>query len=485
MSSTITDISFQKISDLISSKLGIYFPDGRQKDLEKGLLSAANDFNFDSLDEFIKYLIETQLSKENLQLLSKHLTIGETYFFREKVTFDLLRNILLPDIIRKRLGDTKKIKIWSAGCSSGEEPFSIAIILNEIIDCISNWDITVLGTDINMEMLKKAQTGKYSEWSFREIQPRIKDKYFRITADNKYELDSNIKKIVEFNYLNLVDENYPSLLNKTNAVDILLCRNVLMYFDQKDRDKVISRLYNSIADGGWLILGLTEVGYLTDKRFKQIVLKDAIIFQKKEVIRNKIVARIKIPSETKTEKKIPAYKHKKEFYKDIFLKAITSYNDGNYVEAIELLKELLTNPSLNTSIPENEKEEALYFLSMSLANSGLLTPALEWCDKGILKNKLNPSLYFLKSNLLQALNRPTEAIESLRKSIFLDSDYTMAHFSIANIYRRVGRSTESNKHFKIVIDILKNYSDEDIVKDSGGLTANRIKEMINSFITNM
>ncbi|MFC2139410.1 CheR family methyltransferase [Bacteroidota bacterium] len=493
MQNSIDTSEYQKINSFIKAKLGLNFPEDRKKDLEKALLNAASEFQFRDVSEFIQFLTTSSLSKSDFQILSKYLTIGETYFFREKVIFDLVRTKILPDIIAGRSISTKKLKIWSAGCSTGEEPYSIAMLINELIPSRSEWNITILATDLNIDIIGKARRGNYNEWSFRDVNPKIKEKYFTKSDTNSFDISPNIKNMVEFDYLNLVEDTYPSVANKTNAVDIIFCRNVLMYFDKERRSKVISAFYNSLVDGGWLILGLTEISYLKDNRYKKIPFKDGMIFQKTNETLNKSdkdsSTNLLSLQKSKTDStKInsnysgkSSQKSKSLIKEDLYPEAMKCYDDGNYKEAANyFIKYIDENPDKTGE----EVIRAFYYLSMTLANIGELNSALKWCDKAISQFKLETSFYFLKSNLLQELNNYEDAISALQRAIYLDSDYIMAHFSLANIYRKTGKTDAANKQLRGLLAILDSHKGSDLVGDSDGMTVSRIKETIQTMLNN-
>jgi chemotaxis protein methyltransferase CheR len=138
------------------------------------------------------------LTKTHLQVLASHLTVGETYFFREKKTFEILTASIVPDLIRNRRGCGQRLRIWSAACCTGEEPYSLAILLHQIIPDFTDWHVTILATDINERFLQKAAAGVYGEWSFRESPAGFKERYFHRTADGRHAILPEIKKQVIF-----------------------------------------------------------------------------------------------------------------------------------------------------------------------------------------------------------------------------------------------------------------------------------------------
>src|SRR4030067_704497 len=255
MINTISKQLLSQLSELITPLMGLYFPEARWSDLERGIVSASRELGFSDIDAFITWLRSTPLTKNHVEILANHLTVGETYFLRDKESFQVIENRILPELLRSRQESEKRLRIWSAGCSTGEEPYSIAILLSRIIPDLKDWNITITATDINLSSLKKASEGLYSEWSFRNVPSWIKESYFKRTGNGHYEIIPTIKKMVTFQYLNLAEDVYPSLLNNTNAMDMIFCRNVLMYFSKDTAQKAVNGFYKSLTDYGWLLIG--------------------------------------------------------------------------------------------------------------------------------------------------------------------------------------------------------------------------------------
>ena len=168
--------------------MGLYFPEARWGDLERGIVSSARELGFADIEAFSKWLRSTPLTKNHVEILANHLTVGETYFFREKESFQVLEEHVFSELIRTRHENEKRLRIWSAGCSTGEEPYSIAILLSRLIPDLKDWNITITATDINLRSLKKASEGLYSEWSFRSAPSWIKESYFKRIENGHYEI---------------------------------------------------------------------------------------------------------------------------------------------------------------------------------------------------------------------------------------------------------------------------------------------------------
>ena len=268
------------VSDRISREIGIRFTSSHHQDMIRGISDASQSLGFSRPIDCMHWLINAPLDKEQVKLLASFLTIGETYFFREKSSFVALEENILPGLIEQRRGSNRKITIWSAACCTGEEPYSIAISLYRILPDRSSWKIKILATDINTHYLAKANRAIYGEWSFRDVPENIKSIYFKKTQENSFELTTEIKQMVHFEPLNLVDEGFPLGLYTGEKVDIIFCRNVLMYFDPEKQRQVLNKFNTVMSDGGWLVPGLTEISGIFMSTFFPKQYPGAVIFQK-------------------------------------------------------------------------------------------------------------------------------------------------------------------------------------------------------------
>ena len=267
MKPTLPDSVLSQLSQFVAAKTALHFAPERWGELEHKVSAAAKEFGFTGKEEFIQWLVSSSLTSGQLDMLASYLTIHETYFWREPQVFDALLAHVLPALVRSRENNSRCIRIWSAGCASGEEPYSIAIALCRAISVLKDWHITILATDINTCILNKAMAGVYSPWSFRNAPSWLKEGYFHCKVDGSLEILPEIRKMVSFAYLNLAEDIYPSALNNTSAMDIIFCRNVLMYFVSERARQVGQGLYRSIEEGGWLMVGASELSQFLFPQF--------------------------------------------------------------------------------------------------------------------------------------------------------------------------------------------------------------------------
>jgi len=496
MNSNLSDSLLSKLSEFIVSKIGLHFPKERWRDLERGIGSVAREFGFDNAEIYVQQLLSSPLTRSQIEILASHLTVGETYFFREKKIFGILEERILPELISSRREGDKRLRIWSAGCATGEEAYSIAILLNKMLPDLKNWNITILATDINPRFIDKATHGIYSEWSFRGCPPSIKERYFKRKEGSCYETLPYIKRMVTVSYLNLVEDTYPSLLNNTNAMDIIFCRNVLMYFAPEYAGKVIQNLYRSLLDGGWLIVSPSETSHILFSQFATANFPGVILY-KKDSKKSRGEAQAQsfydtteifpqpfLDPATQSELEVPfagpsgssALKTENlksdELQPTPFAEATVLYEQGRYAETAEKL--------LARFQDYQDKSKATSLLARALANQGRLAEALEWCEKAISADRLNPMLYYLHATILEEQGLMDKAMMSMKRVLYLDQNFVLAHFALGNLAYQQRKFKESGKHFENALSLLNTYRREDILPESDGMTVGRLVKIISS-----
>lgn len=501
MTHSIDDQLLSQLSGFITARFGLHFPKKRWRDLERGITGAAGDFGFNDITSCIRWLITAQLTKSQLDTLVCRLTIGETYFFRERKSFDALEAQILPALISSRRGKEKRLRIWSAGCSTGEEAFSIAILLHRLIADLPQWNITILATDVNPASLCKADRGEYSDWSFRGIPRWIKERFFTRNAEGRFEIADTIRKMVTFASLNLADDPFPSLVNNTNAMDIIFCRNVLMYFAPHQAKKVIDNFHHSLLPGGWLVVSPCETSHILFRQFETVGFDEAIFYRKDSrrkpltavqpceafmgtsaplpileaasgTIRNPVFNPQPVRPFHAPPIVQPAAKPKVADFDEV----LALYAQGLYTDAAAKLTELLTNGDGLANLPPFGNAATL--LARTLANQGNFTAALEWCEKAVAVNKLDPEIRYLQAIIFQEQGLIDAAVAALKQTLYLDQTFVLAHFALANLFLGSGKIKEAAKQLENAASLLASYGDDDILPGSEGMSARRLGEII-------
>ncbi len=273
----LTDEEFRLLRDFINSYCGIYFDGDSKFYIEKRLYYRLHQKQFKNYMEYYYFLKYDPNRDEELNSVVEVLTNNETYFFREQSQLKAFSEEILPEILQgKQRQNKKELNIWSAGCSTGEEPYTIAVLILE--KGIQNrLKVEILGTDISQRVLKNARLGVYSKSSFRSTDEKYLNRYFEKMEGERFRIKDEVKSLVTFGHLNLMDIGRIKLLK---TMDVIFCRNVLMYFDINARKKVIESFYDRLVPGGFLLLGHAESLMNLSTVFKLRHLKNDLVYQK-------------------------------------------------------------------------------------------------------------------------------------------------------------------------------------------------------------
>ncbi|HEX2974862.1 MAG TPA: protein-glutamate O-methyltransferase [Bacteroidales bacterium] len=252
----MTDEDFSRLSSFVYNELGIKMPYPKKVMLQCRLQKRVNDLRLSSFTEYLEFVFSKEGQEEEMIKMIDLVTTNKTDFFREPSHFDYLRDIVLPELIESR-PSRKTIRIWSAACSSGEEPYTIAIVLMDFLEKYPEADFEILGTDISMRILQRAALAIYTEYRVAGIPLEMKRKYFlrsKTPAEKTVRLIPEIRAKVSFQRMNLMDSYY----DVDKDFDIIFCRNVLIYFDRPSQQSVINKLATSLRPDGHFFLGHSE-----------------------------------------------------------------------------------------------------------------------------------------------------------------------------------------------------------------------------------
>ncbi len=264
----LQDATFKQLRDFIYDKSGIFIADTKKYLLENRLSKRIQEKKLSSYEDYLYVLLYGNATDE-LPALFDAITTNETYFFREPQQLDVFVDHLVPSLLKKQ----KDISVWSAACSTGEEPYTLAILLS---DKGYNIKKEIIGSDISDRALESAKKAVYNSYSMRNIPIQYCGKYFKPNGQN-YELIPSLKSSVKFMNINLIDEKKMKLMG---GKDIIFCRNVLIYFDDKAKKKAVSLLYDSLKPGGYLIIGLSESLHNITRAFKPVVINKVVVYQR-------------------------------------------------------------------------------------------------------------------------------------------------------------------------------------------------------------
>jgi len=502
-----------RLNDLIRESIGLYFPEKRWPELQRKIMMLGRDLNLGDATATVHWLLDLPPQRKREDLLTCYLTIGETFFFRDQEVWNLLRQAIIPERMAAKTENDRQLTFWSAACSSGEEPYSIAITVDQVSD-LEKYDVTILATDINKQFITKAKKGDYSKWSFRNMSSWLVAKYFIKKNNNCYSISPSLKKTVTFLQLNLAGNNYPSGANHTQGVDVIFCRNVLMYFPPKLRQRVINRLVMSLNPDGWLLLAASEIGFIAHPGLKAEVVNGAHVFRKQDASHaergkkhfpppcrhsaktqpinhctRKQTPGLSSPAQAQTgprplsqaktipPEKIPAEREDSTSLMVQYHAADKLFQDRCYEEARTQLQELLAGNDLHNA--QQFKSKVLGLLAKVHANQGNLDEARDLGQQAIAMDKLNTDYYYFLATVCQEQGENQEAVRLLKQSLYLNHDFVLAHFQLASL---VTDQTEAKKYLKNTLSLLSSLPSEEVLPGSDGLTVGRLRETAQSML---
>lgn len=279
----MTPEQFKVMSKIIYDRSGIHFPENKKYIIESRLSHRVSELEMEDFDQYIAYLTMGPYQMDEFQEMFNRITINETSFFRNDAQLDVFERVILPEVLEAR-SRNKRIRIWSAACSTGEEPFTLAMLLHRSLGVrLSDWHIEILGTDISEKALGVAQSGVYTSYAVRSTPKLMLDRYFK-QEDRQYILNDDIRSMVNFEKHNLKD----SMAAKRHGTwDVIFCRNVLIYFDDPMKKGVIEMFERQLQPDGTLFIGHSErIKSLTD-RFVQLDIPQGFCYQKSEHVASK------------------------------------------------------------------------------------------------------------------------------------------------------------------------------------------------------
>ena len=253
----LTDGEFTAFASLVKEKAGINLHSGKKSLVRARLAKRIRELDLQSFDSYLEIIENDEAGDELVHLLDA-ISTNLTSFFRENNHFLFMIDTWLPDLaaLRKKHSQSKRLRVWSAGCSTGEEPYSIAITIQEHSPYFKNGDLKILATDLSTRVLATARQGVYPEERVRDIDPEMLRRYFQAGRGNsagRYRVKEKIRRLVSFRRFNLMDP-FPF----KNPLDLIFCRNVMIYFDKKTQEDLVRSFYEALADGGYLLIGHSE-----------------------------------------------------------------------------------------------------------------------------------------------------------------------------------------------------------------------------------
>ncbi|MBD1936622.1 protein-glutamate O-methyltransferase CheR [Microcoleus sp. FACHB-68] len=548
----MNDALIEQFINLISATTGLYVRGQDRDALQKKILLRMKLLKLSIPDEYYQLLeagtnpnnpIDAVQSEYEWKELTLLLTVCESYFFRDRGQFNLLKNYILPELI-ERQKPMRSLRIWSAGCSTGEEPYSLAILLQEMIPDWEQWDILILGTDINQVNIEKAKLGLYSSWSFRMVDPNLQQQHFS-KHRAEWQVVERIRKMVTFQYGNLVKDPCPNINADIYSMDLIICRNVFVYFSAQAISLVLKKFYHALRPGAYLMTAHAELYAQSMGHFRAKVYPESVVYKRCENVSNE-PAIGGLPQETHSQrlsdhesttwlsenfnqfvvKELPAVERmpttatfstspkgpinsiqsshlplKTAAPTSIIPKTTASQTRDSKAEisqeqmAQELLIEaetLFLKEAYFEAIKKTQQLITLqpaqfaahYLMAQAYANLGQYEKASVACHRAIQLDSLSAEPYYLLAHIAEEQGDIEEAKMFCKRIIYLAPSSIFAYLELASLYEREGDMQRAKKMRTTAVELLKEIQPNAIIEHPSQLKASELLQYVQKMLKN-
>lgn len=448
----LSDPQYSRLKEFVLHHTGLAYYAGKDEDFATRIARRLSATQTASCAAYLRMLERTGAGQDEFHALVGELTIGETYFFRQHEHFDFLRSTILPALLRGKIG--KKLRIWSAGCATGAEPYSLAILLyREFAAEIQDWDVSILGTDINPEFLAQARKGNFSEWALRDVTLELRNRCFH-KEGKRWILAEQFRNKVTFRYHNLAGDGPPPSVDY-EPFDLILCRNVMIYFSAERNQAVAAHLFAHLAVGGWLLVGHAEHGGETFAQFELVRGPGVTAYRKSsdsgEHLVNTAPVWLPLPDED-----------------SVSTSALPHYD----APPVQLRVDDDAPAPSAPAVAECGLDDARV-----LADRGDWKAAGNVCRKRLEADPLDARAHFLLGLILVHTGATEAAIAELRRAIYVDRQFVLAFYHLGTLLQSAGSLDDARKAFRNVSALLAPRNSEDMVEDGDGMKVDELREL--------
>jgi len=447
ISPLLSDPYFSRLKALVIEVTGMAFYADKDNDLA---LIVSDRMAECGVTGCALYLERLQADSGEMEALVAELTIGETYFFRHMEQFQALRQVVLPDIL-ERNAETRRLRIWSAGCATGPEPYTLAILLKREFGArIDGWHVSILGTDINQKFLTRAREGRYDHWAFRATPEDILRQCFE-PVGKQWQIKSEYKSLVSFQYHNLTQNRFPSIVDNIAGFDIIICRNVVIYFSPETVAELVPRFHDTLVEGGWLVMGHAEPSMDLFRQFRTVTFPGAVLFQRQDG--TPVAASIPRPAKPLPPLPMPS--------RPVPRRPVVPSAKPVPVAA----------PAAAAGNPPLDHLR-------TLADQGRWDEALAACDHMLKREALDWRVHYLRALILDQVGDAEGCENGLRRAIYLERRAVMAHYHLGLFLQRKDEAEGARRSFRNVLTLLQDQGEDAIVDEGETLTAGQMRETV-------
>jgi chemotaxis protein methyltransferase CheR len=508
MTPVLDRTDLEQFRTIVAGRLGLQYEDGKLDYLAEVARRRMELVGSTRFESYLERLISSPKGSEEFRALAEQLTVNETFFFRNADNFRAFAEIVLPERIRAKTRE-KRLRILSAGCASGEEPYSLAVLVREGLSDLENWDVKIIGIDVNPAMLAKATQARYSAWSLRATSEDAKRRYFR--ADGRdFVLAPAIQKMVTFEERNLVDED--PLFWQSLACDVVFCRNVLMYFTPDKARDVVRRISGALLPNGFFFLGHAETLRGLTQEFHLCHTHDTFYYRRRDASGAVVATATSVgPSREPAEESLPAVVESTASWVDVIQRAserIATLADGRSRSpgqnaprttpagqaaataaprtwdlglVLEAVRQERFSDALELicSLPPDSHEDpdALLLRAVLLTNNGRLDESEEVCSRLLAVDELNAGAHYLMALCREHASDSTGAIEHGQTAIYLDAGFAMPHLHLGIMAKRSGDAATAQRELGQALILLAREDASRLLLFGGGFSRDTLLQL--------
>ncbi len=446
-----SDPGYPRLKAHVIAATGLAYYADKDADLAAKLARRVHARGLRDCAAYLDLLVGEGLPAVELDALIADLTIGETFFFRHREVFDALRSVAVPELIARNR-HARRLRVWSAGCSVGAEAYSLAILLKrDFAGELDGWDVEIVGTDINRDFLARARDGRFEDWALRGVPDDLRRACFT-RAERTWDIRPEFRAGVSFQYHNLVTHSFPSQLHGLFEFDLILCRNVTIYFSPDIVSRITDNFRECLTDGGWLVVGHAEPNVELFRAFRTVNAPGAVLYQREaEGVKER---RGEGESEGITSSATP------------FAPATV------FVTPSPLLPFTPSPPCIPT--PQAPPAPPTLPSLKVLADRGAWDEAAERCEELLARDSLNTAAHFWRGLVLEHLGRHADAENSLRRVVYLDRAHVLAHYYLGLFLQRRGQLAPAARAFRNVLQLLDPADPTRTFPDADDITAGEL-----------
>ncbi|HET6908776.1 MAG TPA: CheR family methyltransferase [Mycobacteriales bacterium] len=448
----LSDEQFTRLAALLHRTAGLAFDESRRESLGYSVLERMRLTGNDDIDAYLALLDGPDGGDERQSLLDE-VTIPETHFFRNPPQIRALRQFVLPELLRQA-GASRRLRVWSAGCSTGEEAYTIAMLVRELLPASSGWDVQVVATDISVRALAAARRGHYQERAFVMTEPTDLQRFFRLDADTgSYEVRQEIRDLVDFRHHNLVTDAPPFAAGE---VDLVLCRNVTIYFDRETTKSLMQRMHGTLRDGGYLFLGHAETLWQVTDAFALVTLGDAFVYRRSNPA---VKPRPVFPDRRTEDEPRPTKADRRR-----------GPGDRRTATRVSAAPPRAAEPAF---APTGDPLDVV----RAAVAAGKYAEAADVAGEVGSTDPLRQEAHYLHGLALTNLGRDADAMVVLRKAVYLAPEDGFAHFLLAGALERSGETLAAARSYRAAATTLGGRPADNAAAELGGRSVAELAEL--------